>query len=309
MLRWRLLASALILVPLLTLITLDFRWNFHIPGLWLSPLALLLVTLAVSEVLDLLASKNLRPVGWTVYGGAMLIVVAAMVPMLWGLPVLWGRSGKPYPADCPIGPLGLPLAAAALALPLAFFGEMRRFQAPGQSIVHVAVGLLTTYYAGLPIAFLIALRTFHSNAWGMAALVSFIFVVKMSDTGAYFFGRTFGRTKMTPILSPKKTVEGAIGGLLTAAACSWLFFQFLVPAMVGPDAPATPLWGCLLYGLILGIAGMIGDLSESLLKRDMERKDSSSWMPGLGGVLDVLDSLMLAAPPAFLCWACGLVGP
>jgi phosphatidate cytidylyltransferase len=62
-----------------------------------------------------------------------------------------------------------------------------------------------------------------------------------------------------------------------------------------------------LYGFILAIAAIIGDLAESLLKRDMERKDSSTWLPGLGGVLDIIDSLLVAAPAAYLCWKLGLV--
>ena len=63
------------------------------------------------------------------------------------------------------------------------------------------------------------------------------------------------------------------------------------------------------YGVIVTVAGVIGDLAESLLKRDMERKDSSSWMPGLGGVLDILDSLLLAAPAGYFCWVSGMLGP
>ena len=163
--------------------------------------------------------------------------------------------------------------------------------------------------SGLLTSFLIALRVYHGNRWGMAAVVSLIFVTKMSDTGAYFVGRSLGRHKMTPILSPKKTIEGGIGGVVTACLCSWLYFRWFVPWLVGPDAVATPWWGCVLYGVVIAVAGVWGDLAESLLKRDMERKDSSRWMPGLGGVLDVLDSLLVAAPAAYLCWAAGLVGP
>ena len=69
-------------------------------------------------------------------------------------------------------------------------------------------------------------------------------------------------------------------------------------------------WCCwVFYGLILTLAGMVGDLAESLWKRDAQQKDSSGWLPGLGGVLDILDSLLVAAVPAYLCWALGLVGP
>ena len=71
----------------------------------------------------------------------------------------------------------------------------------------------------------------------------------------------------------------------------------------------SPWWGWIAFGLLVGGAGMVGDLAESLLKRDVGRKDSSTWMPGFGGVLDVLDSLLLSAPVAWACWAFGLVGP
>jgi phosphatidate cytidylyltransferase len=143
----------------------------------------------------------------------------------------------------------------------------------------------------------------------MAAVVSLIVVTKMSDTGAYFVGRSLGRHKMTPILSPKKTIEGGIGGILTACLASWIFFRWCVPGLVGEASVVTPWWGAVVYGAVIAVAGACGDLAESLLKRDMERKDSSRWMPGLGGVLDVLDSLLIAAPAAYLCWAIGLVGP
>jgi phosphatidate cytidylyltransferase len=157
--------------------------------------------------------------------------------------------------------------------------------------------------------FLISLRLYHDNAWGMSAVISLIFVTKMSDTGAYAFGRTFGKHRMSPRVSPKKTIEGGLGGLAVACLCSWLYFVLVHPALVGTTAPKPVWWATLVYGLVVAVAGVIGDLSESLLKRDMERKDSSRWIPGLGGVLDVLDSLTLAAPAAYVCWAIGLLGP
>ena len=79
--------------------------------------------------------------------------------------------------------------------------------------------------------------------------------------------------------------------------------------IVGEAGEPQVWWGCWLYGLIVALAGMVGDLVESLLKRDMGRKDSSRWLPGLGGVLDVVDSVLMAAPQALLCWWLGVVGP
>lgn len=302
MLRWRLLVAFLILAPLIALLVLDYQVNFGAPGIWLIPLALLAASIAVSEVLSLLRAKQLEPVAWVVHASCLLILAAALVPLLWPL------TGEPYPPDCPMGRLGLPLAAAALCVPIMLISEMARFGEPGQSIIRVSVGLFTIFYVGLQFSFFVFLRTFHSNAWGMAAIVSLVFVVKMSDTGAYFVGRLLGRRKMSPRLSPKKTVEGAIGGFVVACVCSWLYFRFIVPQFV-PGAAPPGLVGVVLYGVILAAAGMVGDLGESLLKRDMECKDSSSWMPGLGGVLDVLDSLFVAAPAAYLCWVAQIVGP
>jgi len=136
---------------------------------------------------------------------------------------------------------------------------------------------------------------------------SLVIVVKMGDIGAYTCGRLVGRHKMTPTLSPGKTWEGAVGGMVFACLGSYLALEWLAPALTG--AASRLPWGWLPYGVIVGIAGMVGDLAESLLKRDVGCKDSSTWMPGFGGVLDLLDSVLFAAPVAYLCWALGLVGP
>jgi phosphatidate cytidylyltransferase len=124
--------------------------------------------------------------------------------------------------------------------------------------------------------------------------------VKCGDIGAYAVGRLFGRTKLAPVLSPGKTIEGSLGGL--AFACAAAYFTFWAMADSTPKR-----WGWLAYGLLVGTAGMLGDLAESLLKRDAGRKDSSTWMPGFGGVLDILDSVLLAAPVAYLCWVAQIV--
>lgn len=303
MLRWRLLVSALIIAPLVGLLILDYRCNFGAPGIWLFPLPVLFTLLGVAEVLDLLAAKNLRPVAWSVYAGAVLVIGASLVPLFWRL------AGGAAPRSEPVAELGWPLAAFVVAIALCLVAEMARYQGPGGVIVNVALAVFAVAYVAVLMTFLNALRLYHDNGWGMAAVVSVIFVTKMSDTGAYTFGRLLGRHKMAPVLSPKKTIEGGIGGLVTACFSSWLFFVALFPRIVGPEAQPPPLWACLVYGLIVGVAGVGGDLSESLLKRDMERKDSSRWMPGLGGILDVLDSLLLAAPAGYFCWLSGMLGP
>ena len=208
--------------------------------------------------------------------------------------------------NCPLGELGWPLAAGAGAVGLVFVGEMLRYKEPGGVIVNVALGIFAVMYVGLLMTFVAELRMFGDNKTGMAALVSLLFIAKFADTGAYFVGKTFGRHKMAPRLSPGKTIEGAAGGIAVACAASWVYFSFIGPGITGSES-SPPLWGVLVYGAVIAVAGMVGDLCESLLKRDMQRKDSSSWLPGLGGVLDILDSVLAAAPPAFICWVAGIV--
>ncbi len=150
--------------------------------------------------------------------------------------------------------------------------------------------------------------------FGLAALASWIIVVKLGDIGAYSVGRLVGRHKFAPVLSPSKTWEGAAGALLFSALGAWAVFH--IGVTVGADArahfhflpPHSPSWGWLPFGLLMGGVGMIGDLAESLLKRDAGSKDSSRWLPGLGGLLDILDSLLLTVPLAWFCWSAGLVG-
>jgi len=156
---------------------------------------------------------------------------------------------------------------------------------------------------GVLFSFLIQLRLM----WGIGALASLIIVVKMGDTGAYTVGRLIGRRKMAPVLSPGKTIEGAVGALAFACFGAYAAFQWLVPALATGEGHASTAWGWLPFGLLVGLTGLFGDLAESLIKRDAGCKDSSRWLPGFGGVLDIFDSILFAAPVAWLCWAMGLV--
>lgn len=321
MLLWRVVSATIILALLLALLYLDLhfspvRQGQTASGVWLIPLLLATVTLAAAELLDLLAIHDLRPRAWTVYAGTWMVVLAACAPLAWPL------LGREYPVDCPLGRAGWPLAAMFASLVVVVVTEMRAYHQPGQALIRVALSVFAITYLGLLASYLAQLRLLLEHRWGLAALLSLLFVVKMSDIGAYGVGRLLGRRKVFPRLSPGKTVEGCVGGLLAAVVAAWVFATWLLPLLVeGISVPGGPtpgagglpagqsVWAWLGYGLLLGVFGMAGDLTVSLLKRDVGRKDSGRWLPGLGGALDVLDSVLLAAPPAFLCFAAGLVGP
>jgi len=123
-------------------------------------------------------------------------------------------------------------------------------------------------------------------------------VTWITDTGAYFVGSRFGRRKLAPRLSPNKTVEGAIGGLIFATAMSIAWGSWI----------GLPWWHCAILGPILGFLGQIGDLCESALKRDLGIKDFGGIMPGHGGILDRFDSLLFTAPIAYYYLGLALKG-
>lgn len=203
MLRWRLLTAAIILGPLVGLVYADFHFNFGAPGLLLMPIGLAAGLLAAGEILEMLKAKGHDVVAWPVYLGTALILAAASAPLGWQV------MGVEYPPDCALGKLGWPLVAAGLSIGLVFVGELIRYEQPGGVVVNVALGVFTTLYIGLLLTFVIELRMFESNERGMTALVSLLFVTKLSDTGAYFTGKTFGRHKLAPSTQPRKNHRGS----------------------------------------------------------------------------------------------------
>jgi phosphatidate cytidylyltransferase len=264
------------------------------PGVWVTlPTLLLLSVAATHELLSLLAARQLQPVRWPLY-----VINAALVAVNW-LPMIAPKHPLTPQADAAI------LGASVLVL---FLCEMRRYERPGVVMERLALGLLAVGYLGVLFGFLAKLRLLGDGAVGIPALLSLVLIVKFGDIGAYTLGRLFGRHKMAPVLSPGKTWEGAAGAVLAACFGGWVTGAWLVPALVETTGSVST-WRWLAYGVIVGIFGMAGDLAESLIKRDVGRKDSSTWMPGFGGILDVLDSILFAAPVAYACWLCGLVGP
>jgi len=315
MLRWRLAFGVLIVGGLLVLCWLDdlLHGLTEVPGIALFPVLVVLVVLASREVLHLAAAGGMRPVPWVVYCGSLLVVTSC-----WVAPLSVKFNDK-LPEDSRYLALissaaasDWTLVALAVGVLMAFAAEMYRFKHPGGVTINVAAAVFAITYVGFLLSFLVKLYL----VWGMGALVSTLIVVKMGDTGAYTVGRLIGRSKMAPGLSPGKTVEGAIGAMVFACLGAWATFHWL-PAFeelhwlfqgtsIEGDASGTS-WGWLLFGLLVGITGMVGDLAESLIKRDVQQKDSSNWVPGFGGVLDILDSALLAAPAACACWAFRLV--
>lgn len=145
-------------------------------------------------------------------------------------------------------------------------------------------------YSSYAFRTLLDLRTL-SNGFGWVMLV--FIGIWATDTGAYFVGRAFGGRKLLPEVSPKKTVSGAVGGLVVATALTVVAGDLMI------DADTHRLWSFAILGALISVAGQTGDLVESALKRHYAVKDSGWVLPGHGGVLDRFDSLLLAAPIAY----------
>jgi phosphatidate cytidylyltransferase len=160
--------------------------------------------------------------------------------------------------------------------------QFRRRKSSGV-IVDISTTLFGILYVSWFLSFLIKIRYLPN---GLGLLSTVLLITKLGDIGAYLIGSRFGKTPLMPRISPKKSVEGAIGGLLFSvlgALVSNVFLNFTALHII-------------VIGVSLSVLGQLGDLSESLMKRDCEVKDSGNIFPGLGGVLDAIDSLLFTAP-------------
>ena len=169
----------------------------------------------------------------------------------------------------------------------------------GRPLSSVAITAFGVMYASL-FSYVYALR-YHDYAVGAGAGTILVLLPVLltwaTDIGAYVFGRTFGRRKLIPSISPGKTIEGAIGGLGLAIVLCLVYVRFV---MMPYAQLGLTLQGAVLFGIVISVAAQTGDLAESLLKREAGLKDSSNIIPGHGGVLDRFDSLLFVLPIAFL---------
>ncbi|HZV06455.1 MAG TPA: phosphatidate cytidylyltransferase [Gemmataceae bacterium] len=291
MLKTRLWMGSLLI--LLVICVLLFDPAPYYPFLLL--LAILLATAGSVELYQLIGVAH--GVSLWLCGGSVLIVLLANWPAhLWA-----DRFGS--------DPWRLILAVFSGVVLFGFLLEMAAFRPmtqiaetpsadSGGVVIRLSLLVWMTAYLGVLPSFLMQLRWLDAGASSprdpRGALALAIFIPKCCDIGAYFTGRFLGRHPMSPVLSPKKTWEGLIGGLILSATAAVAINRPLSVVHGGDPAAAA-------FGVIVGGAGALGDLAESMIKRDCRRKDASQMMPGFGGVLDVIDSILFAAPVAY-CW-------
>jgi phosphatidate cytidylyltransferase len=276
MLRTRLIVGAVLIALTAGMLAFDQRFAPGYPFLF--GVVALLGLMGGVELVTLLSATR-QPSFPLVLTGIFVVLAANWAGLLFG----------------PMGPGGFVavlFAFAALVL-VTFLVEMATFEGPGGVVERISLTLWVVAYLGILPSFLVNLQLGRTDGLGTVALALAIFVPKGCDIGAYFTGRLIGRHHMTPVLSPKKTWEGAVGGLLAAILVAFALDRF------GPIIP----WGAagtVLFGITVGAAGMLGDLAESMVKRDCRRKDASHIVPGFGGVLDVVDAIVFAAPISYL---------
>ena len=235
---------------------------------------------AIWEYARLARAKGLRLAVRLMVAAAVIEIVAFFISLKWPA---WSLL-----------PVGFLIISA-----IAFF--ISHFRNSTDALLDVAVEFFGLCYVAIPLSFLLGVLYPESTDVppqdGRWWLLYLIVVTKITDVGAYFVGRLWGKHKLAPVLSPKKTVEGAIAGFCCAVIIS------VVLQMIGQKFSEGTfdlnLIQAIWLGMLIGVLGQVGDLAESLLKRDAVVKDSNT-LPGLGGVLDMVDSLLLTAPVVYL---------
>ena len=271
--------SALVLLP----VVIGTIW-------FLPPVATLLLALVAAVLAFREYCAIARAVGVWVPGGiGGAAVVLAGYAMWLGDRMSDGRATMFAPAgaasftpDVSLEPnlVGIVMLSAFLVVAALSVARGR----PGSGVLaDAAATLFAPIYLGLPLGALAWVRAVS----GREAVLLLLGVIVISDSAQYYTGRAFGKRPLAPTISPKKTLEGAIGGMV---------FGTLAMAVGGAWVFPSPLWLLALLGAAISLLGIVGDLFESLLKRSAGLKDSSNLIPGHGGVLDRVDSWLFAAP-------------
>lgn len=287
MLKLRLLSSAVI-VPLL------FLAIFYLPSAALMVVLLAVSTLTILEFYRALNRADIPAFRFVGAGFGAAIILATYIGFMW------------KPGDAAATRLAratewetVILACAVLVLMIRQFPQKHNDK-PLPTIACTLFGVLyvpflMNYFTKL--AFVAGnggWTTALANTPGFYLILYVILASKLTDAGAFFVGRALGRHKLFPRLSPGKTWEGFAGGIIVCVIMSIVFFRLVGSDQLG--GLVVPLSHAVILGLLLAIAGMAGDLAESVLKRASMIKDSGTIVPGIGGVLDIVDSTMFVAP-------------
>lgn len=276
--RW---AVAAVGVPLVVVVLYVGSWA-------LAGLVAVLAAIGADECFRLARHKGVRPVGWVGVPVAALFPVVATVA---ATPAAFGATAL----------VGVAVAALLLLVWITFWRG-----AEGEPLAAAGATLFGAVYPGLALAVVPLLHALPgqlgwsadgSAAWAAVAVVALpLTSTWVGDATAYFAGSAFGRRRLAPAISPKKSWEGAVAGVMGASigAVVW----HLVVRDVIPGAPLTPTLVALV-GVCIGVGAILGDLAESVLKRDAGVKDSGTLLPGHGGVLDRVDALVLTLPLSY----------
>ncbi len=257
----RILTALVLIPPLLAILLLAPAWSFLL-------LAEAVALAAVHEFLGLAQRGGYRPFRIIGYAATALLTVS-------------------FHPDVPAGNWTVLVVLVAVGL-----AAVGRGAPSGKTLGEVSATVLGVLYAGLLSGAVVGLRYALPDGVGRSWVFILLMVILLGDTGAYYTGRALGRRPLATKLSPKKTIEGLVGGLAVSILTAALLGPFLIPHLDRIQAAGL--------GLLLGLLGAAGDLFESLLKRAVGVKDTSSLFPGHGGILDRLDGVFFAAPALWL---------
>jgi phosphatidate cytidylyltransferase len=284
MLRYRLLLGILMTVFFMAVVIFD-GWldgsltasvadDRAVQGTVLCILIVLLTILALLELSKLAAAKNLK----------IFIPVSTIASILFATYRYWQQEY--WQRIILIRPETYLIFLSVFVLLSLLLYQHISYGTSGV-LANCGANYFSILYLGLLSSFFVAMRL----EFGLWALFMFVFVVKSADIGAYAIGTSFGKHKFSPKISPSKSWEG-MAGAVGAAVIVAIGFAVSCDIMVW--------WLAAIFGLCFAFIGQIGDLVESMMKRDAEQKDSSNNVPGFGGILDIIDSLLVAAPFGYL---------
>lgn len=251
----------------------------------LAPVWLVLTFVAVHEYSLLLENRSIPIRRRSIWFFSVLMLIAALPPDM--------LAGLGLPAV--VGP-GLSWRELVIVLFAVYLVCLELIKPNQNSLNCVVFSLFGFLYIPVLFSYVLSLRYLPNAELGLWYLAFAMLAIVGSDVGAYVFGSLLGRRKLAPLISPNKTVEGAIGGLVlgtaVVAAAYWA-----VRSLVGAEALLGNVW---LFGLVVAAAGQAGDLFESMLKRWAGVKDTGNFLPGHGGVLDRIDSQLFACAFCFV---------